>query len=139
VFSYRCKLIPENNSCSELLLYKHYIEDAVDTSLFDVLGLNTLGEVFEDSETCRIFFEVIVCFYKFSPCDTNSSKLLPFCLERCWEFDRIIETCGELVSLILSFYYNCFDPETYFPSAQVAISNTSCSKSQKCIKLIIYK
>jgi len=133
VFSYRCNLIPENNSCNELLLYKHYVKDAVDTSFLGIITLGTVDGAFEDAEICRIFSRVIICFYEFTPCDTNSSKLLPICTEWCSELDRIIKTCGDLVNINFRNYYNCLNPDTYYPSPQVAISTTSCSKSLKSI------
>jgi len=137
MFSYRCNLIPENNTCNELLLYKHYVEDTVDTSILGLIDLNTIDEVLEE-EICRLFFRVIVCFYEFPPCDTNSSKLLTLCPERCWELHRIFEICGKFVNFII-INFNCSIPQTYYGNAHVAVSNTSCSKSLKCIKQIIYK
>ena len=117
-------------------MYKHYVEDTVDTSILGLIDLNTIDEVLEE-EICRLFFRVIVCFYEFPPCDTNSSKLLTLCPERCWELHRIFEICGKFVNFII-INFNCSIPQTYYGIVNVAaVSNTSCSKSLKCIKQII--
>jgi len=112
-----------------MLSYKHYyIEDALDKRILGIVNLNTIDEIFEDFEVCRVFSRVFVCFSEFPPCDTNSSKLLPLCPERCWELDTLIETCGQLVNLIVRNYYNCSIPQSYYVKARDAVSNTSCSK-----------
>jgi len=120
-------------------LYKHYAKVTVGTNLLDILDLDTIDEIFKDFEICRLLPRLIICFYKFIPCDTNSSKLLPLCPERCGEIDRIFEICGEVVNILVKNYYNCSIPQTYYGKAHVAVTNTSCSKSLKCIKQIIYK
>ena len=114
-------------------MYKHYVEDAVDTRILGVMNSITIGEIFKDFEICRVFSRFLICFYEFTPCDTNSSELLPLCPERFQEFDRLFETCGKLLNIFIRSYINWSNPRTYYPQAKVAVSKTSCSKSSKCI------
>jgi len=118
-------------------LYKHYVADTINDDILGIINLNTIDEIFKDSEACRSFSRIVICFYEFPPCDTYSSELLPLCPERCWEIERVFEACGELTNFIVENLLNCSDPYTYYGSATV--SNTNCSKSLKCIKQIIYK
>ena len=136
IFSYRCKLIPENNNCTKLLPGKYYVPDAVDNSIFDFIGRTNLLESITEYRACAVLYDAITCFYKYPPCDTNNSLILPVCIERCGEIHKIIEICGELINVMIKF--NCSIPETYF-SSNLRFSTTSCSKLLILSRIQLYE
>ena len=128
-FHYRCKLLPENDDCTELLSGKYYAPDVVDTTILNyVAQANILGSV-ANHEGCILFFNVILCFYKYPPCDMNTLELLPLCTERCKELYKLFDVCGELINFII-VNFNCSVAESYYLCVppHVKVSTTSCSK-----------
>lgn len=127
--SYRCELIPENDNCTEILLGKYYAPNAVDTSILNLIRQTNILASIADHKACTLFFNGILCFYNYPPCDTSTSELLPLCAERCWEVYQLFELCSKLINFII-INFNCTVAETYYGIVppHVKVSTTSCSK-----------
>ena len=85
VFVYRCNVIPE------MIIAPEYCQG----SIIPKHCRHWLDSV-KDSKACTLFFNAVLCFYNFPPCDPNTSQLLPICSGRCDELHRLFEFCGEL-------------------------------------------
>ena len=119
-FSYRCKLIPENHSCTGILSGKYYAPDALDASVPNFIQQTNLIESFANHEGCTLFFNLLLYLFTYPPCDVNTSELLPLCTERCPESYRLFEGCGVIID------FNCSIPTTYYDIAapHVKVSTT---------------
>ena len=128
IFSYRCKLIPENDNCTGILSGKYYAPGALDTTVLTFVQQTNIVESISNHEGCILFFHVILCFYTYPPCDVNTSELLPLCTERCLELPELFEVCG-LINFI-NTDFNCSVFETYYDIVppNLKVSTTSCSK-----------
>ena len=131
ISSYRCELIPENDSCTELLLGKYYAPNVIDHSILNFVRQSIILESIADYKTCTMFVNALLCFYNYPPCDTSTSELLPLCAERCSEVYKLFELCGELLSFLL-VNFNCSFAENYYGDIPpyVKVSTTSCSELQ---------
>ena len=129
---YRCKVIPENDNCTRILSGKYYyVPNAVDTNIFDLVKNINIFDSIKDNEACTTFYNGVLCFYNFPPCEPDTFQLLPLCPGRCEEIHRLFEFCGELVNFIV-VTLNCSDPISYYGNIPVDInvSTATCSKSQ---------
>lgn len=129
ISSYRCELIPENDNCTELLSGNCYAPNAIDNSILNFVEGNIIVASRAAHEECTLFSDVLLCLYKYPPCDASTSELLPLCPETCWEAHRVFEVCAESIYFIAE-NFNCSDAKTYYgnPPPHVNVSTTSCSK-----------
>ena len=127
----RCKVIPENDNCTRILSGEYYAPNALDTGTLNLVQQFIILDSIKDSEACTIFFNGILCFYNFPPCDPDTSQLLPICPGRCEELHRLFEFCGKLINFII-INFDCSDPATYYGTVpgDASVSTTACSKSQ---------
>ena len=130
IFCYRCTLIPENDNCTGILSDKYYVPDAsyVDNSILNFVQHSDIVELIANHEGCILFFNVILCFFKYPPCDVNTSELLPLYTERCSELHELLEPC-ELIKFI-NTDFNYSSVTTFFSALppNLKVSTTSCSK-----------
>lgn len=82
------------------------------------------------NSTCQSVLLNLACYFEFPPCDSDTSNVIPMCLESCDVFSALVDPCLSAMNSYNPFVQilreiNCSDPFSYLPEF-VIIDNTTC-------------
>jgi len=94
------------------------------------MRIETLRDRFSDVPVCKDSFAISLCLVMYPPCNIETGKLQPICLDRCSTVSNNLAKCVQMLAermmnfvevALLSATFNCSIPDSFFPNVSGAL------------------
>ena len=94
------------------------------------IRIKALRDQYSDISVCKDFFTISLCLIRYPPCNIETGKLQPICLNKCATISNNIAKCVQILIermtnfveiAMLSAVFDCYDPDSYFPNVSGAL------------------